>query len=130
MVVLLLSLRWGGVRFFRIAGTCLIMLLGLLSLWVLWSARVCLLAWFSVLWPAAWVACSDKSRSFKSVEVRRIWEVKDESLSLVHPAFWEGFRSSLLAGDVSSAWINWSFSAEVTLVRAFVGSGGPWGCPV
>ena len=35
----------------------------------------------------------------KSVEVRRIWEVYDESLSLVHPAFWEGIRSSFLAGD-------------------------------
>ena len=74
-----------------------------------WSARVCLPAMFSVLWPAAWVACSDKSRSSKSIEVRRVWEVYDESLSLVHPAFWEGVRSSLLAGDVSSAWRIWSF---------------------
>ena len=90
-----------------------------------WSARVCLPTWFSALWPAAWVACSDKSRSSKSAEVRRFWEVYDESLSLVHPAFWEGIRSSLLAGDVSSAWRIWSFSAEVSLVRAFVGSGGP-----
>ena len=89
-----------------------------------WSARVCLSTRFSVLWPAAWVACSDKFRSSKSVEVRRIWEVYDESLSLVHPAFWEGIRSSLLAGDVSSAWSVWSFSAEVYLVRAFVGAGG------
>ena len=46
-------------------------------------------------------------------------------LSLVPPAFWEDIRSSLLAGDVSSAWRIWSFSAEVSLVRAFVGSGGP-----
>ena len=80
---------------------------------------------FSVLWPAACVACSDRSRSSRSVEVRRIWEVYDESLSLVHPAFWDGVRSSLLAGDVSSAWSIWSFSAEVSLVRAFVGAGGP-----
>ena len=65
-----------------------------------WSARICLPVRFSVLWPAAWVACSDKSRISRSVEVRRIWEVYDESLSLVHPAFWEGIRSSLLAGDV------------------------------
>ena len=80
---------------------------------------------FSVLWPAAWVACSDRSRSSQSVEVRRMWEVYDESLSLVQPAFWEGIRSSLLAGDVSSAWSVWSFSAEVSLVRTFVGAGGP-----
>ena len=90
-----------------------------------WSARACLPTRFLVLRPAAWVACSDKSRSSKSVEVRRIWEVYDESLLLVHPAFWEGIRSSLLAGDVSSAWSVWSLSAEVSLVRAFVGSGGP-----
>ena len=90
-----------------------------------WSAWVCLPTGFSLLWPAAWVACSDKSRRSRSVEVRHIFEVYDESLSLVHPAFWEGLRSSLLAGDVSSAWSVWSFSAEVSLVRAFVASGGP-----
>ena len=90
-----------------------------------WSARACLPTRFSVLWPAAWVACSDRSRSSKSVEVRRIWEVYEESLLFVHLAFWEGVRSSLLAGDVSSAWSIWSFSAEVSLVRAFVGAGGP-----
>ena len=31
-----------------------------------------------------------------------------------------GIRSSLFAGDVSSAWRIWSFFAEVSLVRAFV----------
>ena len=90
-----------------------------------WSAKACLPVRFSVLWPAAWVPYADKSRSSKSVEVRRIWDVYDESLSLVHPAFWEGIRSSLLAGDVSSAWRIWSFFAEVSSVRAFVASGGP-----
>ena len=87
-----------------------------------WSAGACLPTRFSVLWSAAWVACSDKSRSSKSVEVRRIWEVYDESLLSVHSAFWEGVRSSLLAGYVSSAWSIWSFSAEVSLVGAFVGA--------
>ena len=90
-----------------------------------WSARVCLPVRSSVLWPAAWVSCVDKSRGSKSVEVRRIWEVYDESLSFIPPAFWRGIRSSLLAGDVSSAWRIWSFFAEVSLVRAFVTSGGP-----
>ena len=78
----------------------------------------------SVLWPAAWVSCVDRSRGSKSVEVRRIWEVYDESLSFIPPAFWRGIRSSLLAGDVSYAWRIWSFFAEVSLVRAFVASGG------
>ena len=50
-----------------------------------WSARACLPVWFSVLWLAAWVACSDRSGGSKSVEVRRIWEVYDESLLSVHP---------------------------------------------
>ena len=35
------------------------------------------------------------------------------------------FKTSLLVGDVSSAWRIWSFFAEVSLVRAFVVSGGP-----
>ena len=63
------------------------MLLGLLFRWV-----VLLACKISVLWPAAWVAYADKSRSSKSVEVRRIWEVYDESLSYVPPAFWQGIR--------------------------------------
>ena len=37
-----------------------------------WSARACLPVRFSVLWPAAWVACFDRSRSSESAEVRRI----------------------------------------------------------
>ena len=90
-----------------------------------WSAKVCLPVRSSVLWPAAWVSCVDKSRGSKSVEVRRIWEVYDESLSFIPPAFWRSIRSSLLAGDVSYAWRIWSFFAEVSLVRAFVSSGGP-----
>ena len=90
-----------------------------------WSAKVCLPVRSSVLWPAAWVSCVDKSRGSKSVEVRRIWEVYDESLSFIPPAFWRGIRSSLFAGDISYAWRIWSFFAEVSLVRAFVASGGP-----
>ena len=39
--------------------------------------------------------------------------------------FWEGVRSSLLSGDVSLAWSIWSYSAEVSLVHAFVSVGGP-----
>ena len=38
---------------------------------------------------------------------------------------WEGVRSALLAGDVSSAWSIRSFSAEVSLVRAFIDAGAP-----
>ena len=90
-----------------------------------WSAKVCMPVRPSVLWPAAWVSYVDKSRSSKSVEVRRIWEAYDEALSYIPPAFWQGIRSSLLVGDVSSAWRIWSFFAEVSLVRAFVVSGGP-----
>ena len=67
----------------------------------------------------------DKSRSSKSAEVRRVWEVCDESLQLVHPTFWEGVRSALVAGDVSSAGSVWSFSAEVSLLRALKGAGAP-----
>ena len=47
-----------------------------------WSAKACLPVRFSVLWPAAWVPYADKSRSSKSVEVRRISEAYYESLSL------------------------------------------------
>ena len=62
------------------------MLLGLLSLWVVGRLGfVCLLG--SLSFPGLLVLIS--------VEVRRIWEVYDESLSFIPPAFWRGIRSSL-----------------------------------
>ena len=98
---------------------------GFFFLWVAGRpGSVCLLGSLSFGLPPG-LPVADESRRSRSAEVRHIWDVYDESLSLVHPAFWEGIRSSLLAGDVSCAWSVWSFSAEVSLVRAFVGSGGP-----
>ena len=135
-----LLLRQSGVRFSRIAGFFPIAL-SVASFSVgRWSARVCLPVGFSALWPASWVACFDRSRSSQFAEVRRVWEVYDESLLTVHPALWEGVRSALLAGDVSSAWSIWSFSAEVSLVSCLCRcwcscsrgwfSAGRWCCSV
>ena len=46
------------------------------------GGRVQLLRLFSVppFWPASWLPAVDKSRSSKSVEVQRVWEVYDERL--------------------------------------------------
>ena len=68
-----------------------------------WTARFCQPIRYSVIWPAAWVSAKDKTRSSKSAEVRRIWEVYDECLQVVHPGFLEEIRTALLAGDVSLA---------------------------
>ena len=37
-----------------------------------WSAKFCHPVTCSVIWPAAWVSAVDRTRSFKSAEVRRI----------------------------------------------------------
>ena len=114
------SLRWCKVLEYRWVPHCAVRASFSMGRW---SARVCFPVGFSVLWPAAWVSCLDRSGSSKSAEVRRFWEENDESLQLVHPDFWEGVRSALLAGDVSSAWSVWSSPAGGTLVRAFLAAG-------
>ena len=44
--------------------------------------------------------------------------------SLFILVFWYEIRTALLAGDVSLAWNVWSFSAELSLVRAFLDAAG------
>ena len=48
-----------------------------------WSCRVTQPIWFSPLWLASWLPAVDKSRSSKSVEVRRVWEIYDDRLQFV-----------------------------------------------
>ena len=52
-----------------------------------WSVKFCQPVSFSVIWPAAWISAVDRTRSSKAAEVRRIWEVYDECLQVVHPGF-------------------------------------------
>ena len=49
-----------------------------------WTARVTQPFRFTPVWPASWVLAVDRSRNSRSAEVRRIWEVYDERLGLVH----------------------------------------------
>ena len=48
-----------------------------------WSYRVTQPVRFSPLWPASWLPAVDKSRSSKSVEVRRVWEIYDDRLQFM-----------------------------------------------
>ena len=85
---------------------------------------------FTSLWPASWVAVVDKSRSFRSAEVREVWRVYDELLQCVGAQDDLDIEAALNADDVHSAWLVWSRDAESALVSAFVNSGGPvpgWG---
>ena len=43
-----------------------------------WAARSTVSVRYSALWPASWIGVADRSRTSKSAEVRRIWEVYDE----------------------------------------------------
>ena len=45
-----------------------------------WTCSVTQVVRYSPLWPASWLPAVDKSRSSKSVEVQRVWEVYDERL--------------------------------------------------
>ena len=48
-----------------------------------WSCCVTQPVRFSPLWPASWLPAVDKSRSSKSVEVRRVWEIYDDRLQFM-----------------------------------------------
>ena len=66
----------------------------------------------------------DRSRSSRSAEVRRVWELHDERLGVipVHDALC--LDDALHSGDVSRAWLTWSSAAETALVAAFCLAGG------
>ena len=80
---------------------------------------------FTPLWLASWVPSVDKSRSSKSAEVRRIWEIYDERLGWVSADDAFSVDGALASGDVSGAWIAWSTAAERALADAFCLAGGP-----
>ena len=89
-----------------------------------WTARSGVSVRYSALWPACWTRVTDRSRTSRSAEVRRIWEVYDEQLRHV-PGFCRDYMTAALqAGNVSEAWRIWSLSAEVSLIRTYLLVGG------
>ena len=80
LVVLLRSLLFLLVRFWMIGGLLPILLF--VPCLIVVGGLVLLLRLSSVLLfgPASWLPAVDKSRSSKSVEVQRVWEVYDERL--------------------------------------------------
>ena len=90
-----------------------------------WTACVTQPRRFTPLWPASWVPSVDRSRSSKSAEVRRIWDIYDERLGWVDADDALTVDSAVASGDVSGAWIAWSNAAEGALLSAFCLAGGP-----
>ena len=90
-----------------------------------WTARVTQPFRYTPVWPACWVHAVDRSRSSRSAEVRRVWEVYDERLSLVRAGDMLSLENALYSGDVSGAWLAWSSAAEDALVEAYCLAGGP-----
>ena len=90
-----------------------------------WTARSKVSVWYSALWPACWIRVTDRSRTSRFAEVRRIWEVYDEQLRHVPRVCRDYMTAALQAGNVSEAWRIWSLSAEVSLVRTYLLAGVP-----
>ena len=80
------------------------------------------------LWPASWLPAIDGSRSSRSVEVRRVWEIYDDRLQFMSQQDALLLDESLDDGDVSPAWLVWSRAAEAALADAYCFSGGPAPC--
>ena len=90
-----------------------------------WTACVTQPRRFTPLGPASWVSSVDKSRSSKSAEVRRIWDIYDERLGWVGADVALSVDGAHASGDVSGAWLAWSTAAEEALADAFCLAGGP-----
>ena len=86
-----------------------------------WSCCVTQPVRFSPLWPASWLPAVDKSRSSKSVEVRRVWDDRLQFMSRQDSIL---LSECLDVGDVSQAWFVWSRVAETALAEAYCFSGG------
>ena len=84
-----------------------------------WSCRVTQPIRCTPLCPASWLPALDKSRGSQFVEVQRVWEVYDDRLRFMSRAASDGLTSSLLDGDVPSAWAAWSTAAETALADAY-----------
>ena len=125
LVVLLRSLLFLLVRFWMIGGLLPILLFVTLFDCCRWTCSVTQVVQRTPLWPASWLPAVDKSRSSKSVEVQRVWEVYDERLQFMSCRDALLLDDSLAAGDVSQAWAVWSSAAESALVDAYLFSGGP-----
>ena len=90
-----------------------------------WTCSVTQVVQRTPLWPASWLPAVDKSRSSKSVEVQRVWEIYDERLQFMSRQDALLLDASLASGDVSQAWSVWSGAVESALADAYRFSGGP-----
>ena len=90
-----------------------------------WTSQVSQPVRRTPLWPASWLPALDKSRESKSVEVQRVWDVYDDRLQFMSREDALCLDEALLNGDVSSAWMVWSTSAEKALADASQLAGGP-----
>ena len=90
-----------------------------------WTARVTQPFRFTPVWPASWIRAVDRSRTSRSAEVRRVWEVYDERLGVICARDVHSLDLALYSWDVSRAWLAWSSAAEGALVEAYCLAGGP-----
>ena len=90
-----------------------------------WTCSVTQVVQSTAVWPASWLPAVDNSRSSKSVQVQKVWEVYDERLQFMSCRDALLLNAALDAGDVSQAWAVWSGAAESALVDAYCFSGGP-----
>ena len=79
----------------------------------------------SLLWPACWLQCPDRSQSSASKEVRDIWNVYIREVGFVPLTVREHLFWLCNSPDVDSSWLLWSREAEASLARAYLSAGGP-----
>ena len=117
--LLLLLLLFFPARFSLVVGLLFILLLGLFL--TVAGGHLGLLSLSRALLFGRPLGCLllIKSRSSKSVEVQRVWEVYDERLQFISRQDLLLLDESLEAGDVSRVRLVWSGAAETALADAF-----------
>ena len=74
---------------------------------------------YSLLWPACWVECPDRSRRSLSPAVQNIWDV------YIQGEVREQLFTACDTTDVDAAWRIWRRESEASLARACLTAGGP-----
>ena len=90
-----------------------------------WDAPVERARVYSPLWPACWLNCPDRSRSFPSPEVQNIWDVYIQEVGFVPCEVRDKLFTLCNSPDVDASWLSWSREAEASLARAYLSAGGP-----
>ena len=83
------------------------------------GASVTLAKVHSLIWPACWVHCTDRSRRSSSEEMQNVWDAHILEIIFDPMNVRERLRAACDTCDVDASWQTWTKEAEASLTRAY-----------